>query len=176
MRSGTRPRQNPPRKQVDHERHVREPATSGNISKISDPNPIRCIGIKVAVQQILGPHGVLRADRGDRPPAPDQAVHSRVTHQPIHGALGDIRETVAPQPGTHLPPPIQHLGSRPASRRVGLLQVMQDVEDLGIGDGPGRQLALPPAAIRARRDHQPLKTQGLAERTRLRSRTHAAGQ
>lgn len=39
---------------------------------------------------------------------------------------------------------------------------MQDVEDLGIGDGPGGRLALLPAAIRARRDRQALDGQGLA--------------
>lgn len=40
---------------------------------------------------------------------------------------------------------------------------MQDVEDLGIGDGPGSRLALLPAAIRARRNLQALESQGLAD-------------
>lgn len=40
---------------------------------------------------------------------------------------------------------------------------MQDVEDLGIGDGPGSRLALLPAAIRARRNLQALEAQGLAD-------------
>lgn len=40
---------------------------------------------------------------------------------------------------------------------------MQGVEDLGVGDGTGGRLALFPAAVCARRDLQPMETQGLAD-------------
>lgn len=76
--------------------------------------------------------------------------------------LGNIREAVALQPGPHFPPTVKHLRLRLTGLRIGLLQVMQDIEDPGIGDGPGRRLALLPAAVNARRDLQPLDGQGLA--------------
>lgn len=118
--------------------------------------------MEVAVPQVLRAYLVPGADRSDSPTTPDQAVHSRVAHQPIHGVLGNIREAIALQPGPHLPPPVEDFRLWFSGLRIGLLQVVQDIEDPGIGDGPGRRLALLPAAVSARRDLQALDGQGLA--------------
>ncbi|CBT77179.1 MULTISPECIES: hypothetical protein [Glutamicibacter] len=58
--------------------------------------------------------------------------------------------------------PYSNLRLRPAGLLIRLLQIVQDVEDLGVGDVPGCRLALFPAAVGSRRDLQSLNSQGLA--------------
>jgi hypothetical protein len=78
---------------------------------VRDPDPVRCLGGEVPVEQAPGPDPVLARDRGAvRPPATNP-VHRLVAHQPIDGAVRD-RQAASAQQGGHLAPPIQALRGR----------------------------------------------------------------
>jgi len=59
-----RPGKDPPGEQVDHKRNVGESGMGGNEGEVREPDFVRCIGVEIPVQQVLGSVPVLGPDRG----------------------------------------------------------------------------------------------------------------
>jgi hypothetical protein len=126
-----------------------------------NPDPVRCRGGEVTVQQVAGTAAILGWDGGADLLTAAHPFDPEDAHASIDGAGSDIGEPVATQVRSHLPPPIQPFWGEPTpTPRIGGEAGVDDgIDHHRIADRPGCWLpGRPPGPVGPRGDLAALLT------------------
>lgn len=135
---------------IDDESDIHPARRSVYIREIRYPLPVGGLGGDIPVEQIRGTvPGPSNRGAGFRP-TPGDTVHPDQSHQPVNGAVRH-RVTLTVQVGDHLSTAVQ--GFR------GVLQAVEDMEDLRVCHRPGRRRSVLPVPVSPRRNLHALLTQ-----------------
>ena len=104
---GHRPAHDPAAEHVEDDGQVQESRQGRHVGDVSHPQPVRGVGVELALHQVRHRAGLGVAACGARPLAPAHAGQARLAHHPSHplaahrrallGQLGlNARRTVAP--------------------------------------------------------------------------------
>src|SRR5215218_979811 len=146
---------------VDDEGDIAEPSPAPHIGEIGHPDPVRCLGGEITIQQILSSCAVLGRDRGAYPLTTADTSQPENPHGPIHRPSAHRRHGGAAQLRCHLASPVQTFGGQ-LSSTVGFDRpgdVTDRVDRLGVADRPNRRTADPPGPVGPRSNLTALLTQ-----------------
>ena len=147
--------------QGDGEVDKDEPRPRCHVDEIGYQGVVWQRGGELPVMHVASTKTVLGGNRGDSLPATHESVHVLVAHYTVDGVFRHDREPRPRQPCCHLPPTIQHLGTRPTPP----VTSPKGAQDRGQGiivDSPPRRGATCLGQIRPWDDSHALLTQEVA--------------